>query len=48
MEKCPFWSTNTKVEVCNKECPMFKCEEGCLFKLYYSDNLVDDEATDEF
>ena len=47
MDKCPFWSTNINVELCNKDCPMSKCEDGCVFKLYYSENFVNDQETDE-
>ena len=47
MEKCPFWSTNTKIEICNNECPMYKSEEGCIFKLYYSETLVQDEDIEQ-
>ena len=39
MENCPFWSTSGKLEICDKECPMSKNDEGCIFQLYYLDNL---------
>lgn len=43
MEKCPFWSANGKFEVCDKECPMSKGNEECVFQLCASDTLVIDE-----
>ena len=46
MENCPFWSTNSRLEVCDKECPMIKTDEGCIFQLYYLDNLILDEDED--
>ncbi|MGL4451676.1 MAG: hypothetical protein ACRCTZ_10840 [Sarcina sp.] len=39
MEKCPFWSMNGKVESCDKECPMCKSGDECVFQLYNSENL---------
>lgn len=37
MDKCPFWSSDKKIEFCDKECPMIKFEEGCIFQLCYSE-----------
>lgn len=46
MDKCPFWSSEKKIEFCDKECPMIKLEEGCVFQLCYSDDsdLVSKES----
>ncbi|WP_297518911.1 hypothetical protein [uncultured Clostridium sp.] len=46
MERCPFWSSNNKLETCDKECPMSKSEEGCIFQLFYLDSLISDEKED--
>ncbi|MGL4740141.1 MAG: hypothetical protein ACRC41_04960 [Sarcina sp.] len=43
MEKCPFWSSESKIEICNKECPMKTSnDEGCVFQVF-SIELSDNE-----
>ena len=46
MEKCPFWSTEKVIELCDRECPMAKLEEGCIFQLYYGDEENCEEKED--
>ncbi|MGL4991018.1 MAG: hypothetical protein ACRC57_07655 [Sarcina sp.] len=34
MKICPFWSVENNEELCNKECPMIKLDDECLFQMY--------------
>lgn len=38
METCPFWSAGDILELCDKECPMIKCDDECIFQIYNADS----------
>lgn len=41
MEKCPFWSIENKITLCNTECPMYEREGLCKFQILFSNEHIE-------